>query len=219
MEEDEAIRAQFPLSFGKKTKSQSHSIVAAHAATRRQPTSPTSSSLLPAPNTTVKSNIRQVGLFPYRKKSDSKGGNEQTTSSVEEEEVSQDDSGLIGPPRPPLTLNDDEVMVGPPRPPMNDDDEDEDVPIIGPPRPPMVESDVDEDEDDGSMMPDDLFRIPMTNEIVLKGHSKVINLLAFFIICCNLAEMDTKSPFFGSFLYVLFGSLIFVRKVEKSMSD
>lgn len=187
MEEDEAIRAQFPLSFGKKTKSQSHSIAAAHAATRRQPTLSASSTLLPATTAAnAKSNIRQVGLFPYRKKSDSKERNDQPTSSLEEEEDSQDDSCLIGPPRPPLPLNDDEVMVGPPRPPRNDGDEGDDVPLIGPPRPPAVESDVDDVDDDGSMIPDDLFRIPMTNEIVLKGHSKVINLHSFFIICFNL---------------------------------
>lgn len=111
-----------------------------------------------------------------------------------------DDDGdvMIGPPRPPPDDDDDDggVMIGPPRPPPvasnSDDDEDGDDAMIGPPRPPPAEMDADGD-DDGSVMigpprppptdsdsDDDLaeqeenrYRIPLSNEIVLKGHSKV----------------------------------------------
>ncbi|KAJ0592436.1 putative transcription factor WD40-like family [Helianthus annuus] len=73
----------------------------------------------------------------------------------------------------PSTPDDDDTLIGPPRPPppppAEDEDEDEDdEPIIGPPRP-SAASDSDGDE---------LHRIPLSNEIVLKGHTKVVSALA-----------------------------------------
>lgn len=71
-------------------------------------------------------------------------------------------------------------MIGPPRPPPPSDEDG--GPIIGPPRPPpsdRTDSDDDEDDDDDSDdEPDDLNRIPLSNEIVLKGHTKVVSSLA-----------------------------------------
>ena len=91
---------------------------------------------------------------------------------------------MIGPPRPtPVASNsdDDDAMIEPPRPPpaeTDDDDDDDDNVMIGPPRPPAEDSDSDDDlteEENG-------FRIPLSNEIVLKGHSKVIRFFTLLSI-------------------------------------
>ncbi|KAI4350301.1 hypothetical protein L6164_004769 [Bauhinia variegata] len=103
----------------------------------------------------------------------------------------QDGGVVVGPPRPPSGLGsgvdkDDEdggAMIGPPRPPVgtgSGDDEDDEGEMIGPPPPPPAsnlggsssEDDPDEDEM-GSR-----FRIPLSNEIVLKGHTKVVSALS-----------------------------------------
>ncbi|KAL2470590.1 Transducin/WD40 repeat-like superfamily protein [Abeliophyllum distichum] len=67
-------------------------------------------------------------------------------------------------------------MIGPPRPLGGDGEDDE--PMIGPPRLPPGPAESDsEDEIDGEAE-DDRYRIPMSNEIVLKGHTKVVSALA-----------------------------------------
>ncbi|PWA69145.1 transducin/WD40 repeat-like superfamily protein [Artemisia annua] len=152
MEGDDEIRAHFPLSFGKKTKSKT-SLESIHNATRR-PT-PSSSSTNP--------NDADVAIGPPRPP---------PPSSV-------DDDVAIGPPRPPPPSSvDDDVAIGPPRP-SSSHSFDDDV-AIGPPRPsssrPPVDSDEDEMSDDGEEGP--RFRIPLSNEIVLKGHTKVVSSLA-----------------------------------------
>lgn len=157
MDEDEAIRAHFPLSFGKKTKAshQPHAATA-HTSTRRVTLSTAS--------------VRNTG----------------NTNPVEELRSSAvDEEGMIGPPRPPPPPppelgeedGDDGVTVGPPRPPVVVDDDDDRV-MIGPPRPPLASEGLDSDDDDDDDLDDgfrgeDSFQIPLTNEVVLKGHSKV----------------------------------------------
>ncbi|AQK65192.1 Nucleotide binding protein [Zea mays] len=100
---------------------------------------------------------------------------------------------MIGPPRPPPAPageEDDEdgggIMIGPPRPPppsARGEGDDGDG-MIGPPRPPPADDeDVDDDEDDDEEeMEDDgeggFNRIPLSNEIVLRGHNKVVSALA-----------------------------------------
>lgn len=89
----------------------------------------------------------------------------------------------IGPPRPPPSSDfvdgEDDVMVGPPRPmPADEDDDDDDEDgeqIIGPPRPPPVSDSDDELSEDDQ---ENRHRIPLSNEIVLKGHTKVVSALA-----------------------------------------
>lgn len=99
---------------------------------------------------------------------------------------------MIGPPRPPpgFSANDDGggedddddgdgVMVGPPPPPPGnlgdgDDDEEEEEAMIGPPRPPVVDSDEEEEEEEE----ENRYRLPLSNEIVLKGHNKIVSALA-----------------------------------------
>ncbi|KAL9252353.1 WD repeat-containing protein [Drosera capensis] len=194
--EDEAeiydgIRAQFPLTFGKQSKSQT-SLESIHKATRRtdpaanaaESDGETTSRSLPALSAGSRSWIESVkGKGNTKRPKQGHVG----PSQVEVEE----EGGLIGPPRPEVRMNveeEDGVMVGPPRPPagMNVSDEDqeeeeEDRGMIRPPRPPegvrIDDSDEDEEEeeeeDDGNR-----FRIPLSNEIILKGHTKVVSALA-----------------------------------------
>lgn len=95
---------------------------------------------------------------------------------------------VIGPPRPPLDSDlvngdedgddDDDRMIGPPRPAAvneEDDEDGDDGEMIGPPRPPPDGSDVEEDSDEEG---EGRFRIPLSNEIILKGHTKVVSALA-----------------------------------------
>ncbi|OIV92098.1 hypothetical protein TanjilG_27253 [Lupinus angustifolius] len=128
----DGVRSQFPLSFGKQSKSHTP-LEAIHNATRR--------------------NISLSSVNPT-------------------------------PPPPPPESHDDGVLVGPPPPPHGsiDDDDDDDGEMIGPPPPPPaanLTSDEDEEEEDSDE--DEVgkrFRIPITNEIVLKGHTKVVSALA-----------------------------------------
>jgi hypothetical protein len=79
-----------------------------------------------------------------------------------------DDEDMVGPPRPPATVH-DEDMVGPPRPPATVHDED----MVGPPRPGTSSTEDDDDDEDAEDEDDeDEFRVPLSNEIVLKGHTK-----------------------------------------------
>ncbi|XP_030546507.2 LOW QUALITY PROTEIN: WD repeat-containing protein 70 [Rhodamnia argentea] len=104
------------------------------------------------------------------------------------------DRAVIGPPRPPPGLisnddgggedddddDDDGVMVGPPPPPPGNlgdgDDEEEEEVMIGPPRPPNVDS--GEEEEGEEEEEENQYRIPLSNEIELKGHTKVVSTLA-----------------------------------------
>ncbi|GAB2234475.1 hypothetical protein Droror1_Dr00003729 [Drosera rotundifolia] len=213
--EDEAeiydgIRAQFPLTFGKQSKSQTP-LESIHKATRRidpaanaaESDVATTSGPLPAVSAGSRSwieSVRGKGSTKRSKHGDVGPGQVEVEEeggligpprpvagmNVEEEE----DGVMVGPPRPVAGMNveeeEDGVMVGPPRPPagMNvgdEDQEEEDGGMIGPPRPPegvrIDDSDEDEEEeeeeDDGNR-----FRIPLSNEIVLKGHTKVVSALA-----------------------------------------
>lgn len=156
--EDEAeiydgIRAQFPLTFGKKSKPQT-SLEAIHNTTLRsttveQQTSNPSSDSFPSLSSSSKSFSDSVRLNPNPKPHES---------------VGDDDGPSIGPPRPPMS-------------PIEEEEED-DGPSIGPPRPPAGLT-VDEDsENEDEEEEDTRHRIPLSNEIVLKGHSKVVSALA-----------------------------------------
>lgn len=161
---DEAMRAYFPLSFGKTSKPQPNSSLA-HSSTRRSAPSPASASTSTA--------------------------NPNSKPSREED----DDGAMVGPPPPPPPASRDEdgerkeeAMIGPPRPPpaswIEGEDGEEDM-VIGPPRPPPQSvqkqsngSDYDSDEEFDADLPEDSHRIPLSNEIVLRGHTKVVSALA-----------------------------------------
>ncbi|KAJ0970401.1 hypothetical protein J5N97_023278 [Dioscorea zingiberensis] len=153
---DDEIRAQFPLSFGKKASRPQPHPSAVHSSTRR--------AVGPLPNPNPSSN-----------------GSKGASVQEEEEEV------VIGPPPPPSTTSPDEdegMMIGPPRPPppKTAPDEDEGV-MIGPSRPPPASDEVESDDEDGMDSddedgPEQFRKIPLSNEIVLKGHTKVVSALA-----------------------------------------
>ncbi|KAI5680035.1 hypothetical protein M9H77_01262 [Catharanthus roseus] len=210
--EDEAeiydgIRAHFPLSFGKQTKSET-SLERVHNSTRRNTTSaaeikpsfssnsrsnnsntdnkafPSLSSsskawleTLKNPNT--KQN-RDSAALDYLNKSSSPndaviGPARPAVGSLDQEDAK------IGSPLPPVQPNaeyDDSPMIGPPPPPQVGDEEEDDEPMIGPPRPaPTGSADSDSEEVDEEEE-EDQYRIPLSNEIVLKGHTKVVSALA-----------------------------------------
>ncbi|EPS67899.1 hypothetical protein M569_06873, partial [Genlisea aurea] len=193
--EDEAeiydgVRAQFPLTFGKRTKSQTP-LEVIHNATRRPPSAGGvggANSL--GLNKLSGSAIGENDVFPSLSTSSSdwldafKKSNPRTSGK---KRVDEDNELIVGPPRPPpgidsLEEEEDEPVIGPPRPPPGGDiaaaadDDNDDGPVIGPPRPPTghLDSDSDDDIDLGSSG----YRIPLSNEIILKGHTKVVSSLA-----------------------------------------
>lgn len=199
--EDEAeiydgIRAQFPLSFGKQAKSLTP-LESIHNSTRRSNAlsdngdSLSTSKALPSLSSSSKSwlnSLRNSDLNPNSRNASA----HDTTKSGQSSEFYNNDGGgmLVGPPRPPPDIgsgddeeeeDDGEVMIGPPRPPENstgDDSEDDDV-MIGPPPPPPG-SNLAESESDGELDVEEqnIYRIPLSNEIVLKGHAKIVSALA-----------------------------------------
>lgn len=73
--------------------------------------------------------------------------------------------------------------------------------MIGPPRPPAA-SDSDEDLFDGE--PENRHRIPLSNEIVLKGHTKVLLLTYYYSHSfeLELVRLNVFNPLSG-FMYLL----------------
>ncbi|KAK6164377.1 hypothetical protein DH2020_001241 [Rehmannia glutinosa] len=200
--EDEAdiydgIRSQFPLSFGKQSKSQTP-LELIHNATRRNTSAAaTSTAVNSASDKPSASN--KTNALPSLSGSSKDWLDSFKNSNPKSSKNNGDEDRKIGPPRPPAGLEEDgQMMVGPPRPPpgsgVEDEDEpvtgptrppprsgiedDDDEPVIGPPRPPpgQIESDSDEDVDEEDE--DSGYRIPLSNEIVLKGHTKVVSALA-----------------------------------------
>ncbi|KAF9610661.1 hypothetical protein IFM89_023917 [Coptis chinensis] len=140
----DGIRAEFPLSFGKQTKSQTPLELIHNTTKRNFPSLSSSSSSKDWLTSTIK-NPKQPR--------DSK----KTHINSYPEEPKNEEKEEIGP--PPVVSDEEDLMIGPPRPPgqmsVETDDEDED-------------EDGDEDEEEE----EDLYRIPLSNEIVLKGHTK-----------------------------------------------
>ncbi|KAF9669772.1 hypothetical protein SADUNF_Sadunf14G0142300 [Salix dunnii] len=182
MEEEEAevydgVRAQFPLTFGKQSKSQTPLEKIHNTTIRKAP--PASAANAEAQSTSFPSlsSSSKAGLDSLRPTPKSSSNPTPSLGPPPPQSIGSNSfvaHGSIGPPQPQAHGVDDEddgeVMVGPPRPPpgLADDEEDDDV-MIGPLRPPEP---ADSDEEDL------LYRIPTSNEIVLGGHSKVVSALA-----------------------------------------
>lgn len=179
--EDEAeiydgIRAQFPLTFGKQSKAQTP-LEAIHSTTRRITTAG-----IPEKSSSSQNNNALPSLSSSSKAWLNSLRNPVVTRdsgpSAVSRDIDADDGSKIGPPRPPVESkldDDDDVIIGPPPPPPgkgSDDDEDDDGDMIGPPPPPPSSnfegSDAEEEEYE-----ENRYRIPQSNEIVLKGHTKV----------------------------------------------
>lgn len=218
--EDEAevydgVRAQFPLTFGKQSKSQTP-LEVIHNATRRSATTAASRDNLSASTSDEKANAfpslsssSKQWLESFKnpnprnsKKNDKEGklfGPPRPPHVGEGEDddapiigpprsipggVSEDDGEpMVGPPRPPPggdAEGDDETMIGPPRPPPRNaaEEDGDDGPMVGPPRPPPAKIESDSEEDVNEEDEDSEYRIPLSNEIVLRGHTKVVSALA-----------------------------------------
>ncbi|KAM3376472.1 WD repeat-containing protein 70 [Capsicum galapagoense] len=102
--------------------------------------------------------------------------------AVDAKTEDDEEGEMIGPPRPVVDAKtgyeDDEEgeMIGPPRPAVDAKaGEDEDGEMIGPPRPPRQDSEDEMEEEEEEEQ--NRYRIPLSNEIVLKGHTKVVSAL------------------------------------------
>ncbi|KAG0619396.1 hypothetical protein M758_4G136700 [Ceratodon purpureus] len=166
----EGLRTHFPLSFGKQ-EAKSVTLESIHSKTKR-------GQALVADDSSAKS------VHKAKNESSRKSGPVQFASAGTEvygpprPPANSVDDEMVGPPCPPAG-EDDEDIVGPPRPPTTVDDEDMVGPPVGPPRPgtPSTEDDDDDDEDDVDEDEDE-YRFPLSNEIVLKGHTKVVTAIA-----------------------------------------
>ncbi|KAM1122441.1 hypothetical protein ACFX2I_003993 [Malus domestica] len=168
MADDEAemydgIRAAFPLSFGKQSKSQTP-LEAIHNTTRRSvsnnPPEKSSSAASKTSGLPSLSSSSQTWLSSIRAPKNP-NPNPNPNSNPNEND---DGDAMVGPPPPP------------PQSELGDDDDGE---LIGPPRPPAGSNRDDSDSDsDSEANFENRFRIPVSNEIVLKGHTKVVSALA-----------------------------------------
>ncbi|KAM7496156.1 hypothetical protein LguiA_020570 [Lonicera macranthoides] len=151
----DGIRAQFPFSFGKQSKSQTP-LESLHKSTLRAATTPSTAVDDQKPSSSSRS-ISEV--FP----------------SISSSKAWLD---TLKNPNPNPSVSDD-MKIGPPRPPSAENGKEDDGEMIGPPRPPMgmVGSDTENDDESGGEEMD-AYRIPLSNEIVLKGHTKVVSALA-----------------------------------------
>ncbi|XP_077227114.1 transducin/WD40 repeat-like superfamily protein [Tasmannia lanceolata] len=205
-EEYEGIRAQFPLSFGKKSKAPT-SLESIHNTTRRTLDS-SSSSLDPKQQLPSLSSSSKAWLNDLRNPNPRRPNPKPNPNSIHEGEaldlrITDSNNGNVGlehekPPRNRVLIGsndpdlggsenldseedgDDGLMIGPPRPPPDSVDSDgDDGVMIGPPRPHLDSVDSDSDSDgDSDVELENSYRIPLGNEILLKGHTKVVSALA-----------------------------------------
>lgn len=174
----EGLRAHFPLSFGRQ-EAKSVTLESIHSKTKRD-----------ADHSSLKASNKSKAV-PAR----SSGPVQFVSAKVEvfgpqRPPTTNDDEDIVGPPRPQTGLDDDDVAVGPPRPAAVEENEDivgpprppttvDDDDMVGPPRPGESSTEDDDDDDDGDAEEDeDEFRVPLSNEIVLKGHTKVVTAIA-----------------------------------------
>ncbi|XP_057483037.1 uncharacterized protein LOC130769799 [Actinidia eriantha] len=172
----EGVRAHFPLTFGKQSKPVTP-LESIHNATRRSTTS----------DAAANGGDSNKGFPSFSSSSKAwldslKNPNHNSRSRSNPKPSRQSDDAMVGPPRPMRMDDDDEEeedrFIGPPRLAAVDE-EDEDGEMIGPPLPPPgsgLEDSEEEEEYDGEE--EGQYRIPLSNEIVLKGHTKVVSALA-----------------------------------------
>lgn len=170
----DGARAQFPLSFGKQSKPITR-LESIHSSTRRDnPSRP----LPPPPSSSRAAWLEDALPAAHRRPSLS--------------------------PSPSPAAPKDAIFgtVGGGDGPGLDEAEKDDGVLIGPPPPPpgAVESDSEkegEDDDDSMGGFDTPFRIPISNEIVLKGHTKVTLFFFFFVslfcIFCSLILLKAET--------------------------
>ncbi|XP_061343447.1 uncharacterized protein LOC133289498 [Gastrolobium bilobum] len=139
----EGVRAQFPLSFGKQSKSQT-SLEAIHNATRRSNSNSKATNVnndLPSLSSSSKEWLNSI----RPSKNPTPPSSADPPPQVVDEEDDEDEDEMIGPPPPPPGSN----LSG------SDSEYESDHEEVG-----------------------NRFRIPLSNEIVLKGHTKVVSAVA-----------------------------------------
>ncbi|KAM6565022.1 hypothetical protein CsatB_025020 [Cannabis sativa] len=186
----DGIRAQFPVTFGKQSKAQTP-LELIHNTTRRGGPTTTTTDGKPSSSSSSSPSVITNDLPTVSSSSKSWLHSLRKPKNQNPNFDAEDDEGgdvMVGPPRPlPESRSGDgededgEMIVGPPRPPAGLVQSDEDDEIIGPPKPPprfnANDSDEDADDEDDDEV-ENRFRIPLSNEIVLKGHTKVVSTLA-----------------------------------------
>lgn len=186
----EGMRAQFPLSFGKQSKAPIP-LEALHNATRRTLADPTPKERGLPPISSSSSSSSKSWLNQLRN-SNPNPSQSKPHPSANSPNPSHESDDLDFPRRHSTAaearesgnheVEDDELIIGPPPPPpstADGEEEDDDGVMIGPPPPPPSGAAKDsESDDDSDVEMENLHRIPLANEIVLKGHSKVVSALA-----------------------------------------
>lgn len=197
--EDEAqvfqgLRAQFPLSFGKQERKQV-SLEAVHSTTKRH-SSALDDGKKQDPLASLKDRFLAARSTQKKPAPSSTHGHREAEKSLRPIHGPLPMATLEPPKSPEALVNvehglaqpaqdEDDIMVGPPLPPKSSPSE-SDSEQIGPPRPPPGgnlsstdddDGDTDEDNDDYDEE-EDAYQVPMSNEIVLKGHTKVVSALA-----------------------------------------
>ncbi|KAI5060161.1 hypothetical protein GOP47_0024581 [Adiantum capillus-veneris] len=163
----EGLRAQFPLSFGRQEPKKA-SLEAIHLATKRSDNGQKQQA--------KKGSLQDRFLAPENPVKPVQGPLPMGSS----EPLRRPETFTV-PAEQSLANDEDDIMVGPPLPPkvsMDDGDGEE----IGPPRlPPGGSSTDDEDGDtdgDDQDEDEDFHQVPMSNEVILKGHTKVVSTVA-----------------------------------------
>ncbi|XP_024530300.1 WD repeat-containing protein 70 [Selaginella moellendorffii] len=159
--EADQLRGHFPVSFGRQEKSIA-SVEVVHTLTKRS-----SSEDETQLNKNLSERLKKVAEANHNLERPS----EQSLSTRE-------DGSMVGPPRPEEEEAAAEELIGPPRPStaaLSDEKDDTEPALIGPPRPnDGAGSDSDEEEEED----DDEYHVPLSNEIILGGHTKVVAALA-----------------------------------------
>ncbi|XP_024370422.1 uncharacterized protein [Physcomitrium patens] len=161
----DGLRTHFPLSFGKQ-EAKAVPLESIHSKTKRGEVV-AERLLLKSANKLKSEASRRSGQIQFASAGSQFYGPPRPPAARADEDI-------VGPPRPETIVNDEDV-VGPPRPPATVEDED----IVGPPHRPGTSSTEDEDGgEDEADEDDDEYRFPLSNEIVLKGHTKVVTAIA-----------------------------------------
>ncbi|XAR58077.1 hypothetical protein NMG60_11026454 [Bertholletia excelsa] len=185
----DGIRAQFPLTFGKQSKPVTP-LEAVHNATRRSTAAAATATNEQSSSTNGNNSKGFPSLSSSSKawleslKNPDSSSSSRSNSNPNPSRASDDDGAMVGPPPPSLGSDsanggeDESVMIGPPRPPAFHDEDDDDDQMIGPPPPPPGSISDDSDAENSDNEDEGQYRIPLSHEILLKGHNKVVSALA-----------------------------------------
>ncbi|KAG0453814.1 hypothetical protein HPP92_025118 [Vanilla planifolia] len=161
---DEAMRAHFPLSFGRQSKPQSQS---ANSTTERS----LDAHSIPSSSNASLATAKPSWMVTIKRPNPNSRNPPLSDASCEvdndkEAETESDDDAMIGP-----------TLPLPPLPGKYDKEAGEEM-MVGPPRSLQATLDDESDSDLDDLPMEESSRIPLSNEIVLKGHSRIVSALA-----------------------------------------